>query len=123
MRSPALLRPPAIPFVRDEVLERRQEERSEASAGAIDDAQRVLFQQLEEEALGQVFCVAGGVSRAAQVGIERIPVLLAESRQRFTRVRRGGAARREHECPPRRLEPRPMSLRVHPAFSRRIVIR
>ena len=84
----------------------------ESSAHRISCPNHIFFEQPDEESLRQVLGVAGAVSRPAQVGVERVPILLAQRRQRMSRFRRSRASR-QHEVPSRCLETRPRWLRRH----------
>ena len=77
-----ILPPPKPPVpvapVREEVLERGEQERPELPPGGIDPLERIPRQQVREEALGQVLGLGRGMAAAAEERVERIPVGLAQ---------------------------------------------
>src|SRR5262249_2887277 len=62
--------------------------------------QEVFLQEADEEFLRQVLGILGGMATAADEGVERIPVRLAQLLQRLSRLGRGAVARRQHQAPP-----------------------
>jgi hypothetical protein len=100
----ALLRPFTCQPVGQVVFQRRQKEHAESAS--------VLTQPLEvlpldarcQEPLGQVARIFRIETSAAEVGVERIPVGLAEQGERLARGLRVVPRSRQHETPPRRFE-------------------
>ena len=71
-----------VALVAEEVPARGQQERAELPLLAIDPGQRPGLQQRGEEGLGQVLGRVRVVVVAADVGVDRLPVRLAEHGQR-----------------------------------------
>ena len=97
--------PAPVPLVDDVVLQRSQQERAKFAPLALNLLQVFLFEQPGKEALRQVLCPGQVVSLATDVGVQWIPVGLAERRQRRLRLRRTLPPRRQYHAPPRRGEP------------------
>jgi hypothetical protein len=72
--SAALDPSPARAVVREEVLERREQERAELAFRRIDPRQEVPAQEVRQELLGEVLGVLTGDPPAAKEGMEGRPV-------------------------------------------------
>ena len=86
------------------MAQRRQQEGAEAALLPVGLGQPVLLQQPREELLRQVLGIVGLIAAAADVGVEGIPIGLAESGQRRLGAGRVAARRRQHHRPMRRDE-------------------
>src|SRR5205814_2042531 len=64
----------ALMFVREEVLEGRQEKRAESTRLRVRPGHKTTFQQIGEESLRQVLRVRGRMPESAEERIERIPI-------------------------------------------------
>ena len=98
----ALQRPLAVPFMREEVSQRGQQKGAKPTLLRIDIGQEVLLQKLGEEALGQVPRLFGAVALMADVGVERLPVGLAERLQGRPSLGVGTVSGGQHLAPLRR---------------------
>src|SRR5205814_10240562 len=67
-----------VVFVGEEVLEGAEQVKSEFTLLAIGEGEVPLLNQASEKSLSQVLCVMGVATAAAEVGVERIPVGLAQ---------------------------------------------
>lgn len=76
--------------VREEMLERREQERTEFPQLPVRPQVDFVLDQIGKKSLGQVLGVVDGVTAAADIGVERRPVSLAKLRQ--------GGARRLGVC-------------------------
>ena len=83
-----------VALVGDEVLQRGQQERSEASTFPIEVTEIVLLEHVREESLCQVLGFVVRVPEAAHVRVDRIPARTAENRQCLVRARSGRSAGR-----------------------------
>ena len=81
------------------------EERAEAAPGRVGPGDQVALEDVGEEVLGQVPRLLGRVAAVPDVGVDGIPVRLAEARQRLPGLRRVAAGGRDHAAPLRRGEP------------------
>src|ERR1039458_4897636 len=70
------------PFVGQEMLERREQERAEASARRVGPSDGVVRQQPRKELLREVLRFLPRISRPPDIGIEGMPISLAERLQR-----------------------------------------
>ena len=93
-----------VPFVREKMFQRRQQERAEPSAFRAQAGEIIFLQKPREERLRQILRVFLVVPAPADVGVKRKPVSAAQFLQRAIRLRRVPSARREHDRPMRRGE-------------------
>ena len=63
-----------VPFIIQEVLQRDEQEGSEASFGRGDGSQRAFFQNMREKRLSQVLRFMDRMAAASNVGVKRRPV-------------------------------------------------
>src|ERR1700756_961750 len=63
-----------VKLIREVVLERRQQKRSELPFEPVDTSKRSVFQQVQEKTLGQVLGVFRGVPASASEHVEWIPI-------------------------------------------------
>jgi len=110
----ALVRLLPVPLVGGIVLQRGEQERAETPALAIRRLDVVLFEQLGEEPLNQVFGLLLRIPAPAQVGVQRVPVRLAQVGERRARVGVLRIARGDDQCPLRSFK----AQRVPPSVSR-----
>ena len=92
-------------FIREKVLECRQQEGTKASALPIRCRKQIGRQHVDEELLRQVLGVSLRCALPADVGVERIPIHLAQSGQRFLALWRCPMSRIEHRAPLGRVKP------------------
>ena len=78
------------PFVGDVVFEGGEEVGAEASLVWADGLQVVPAQEAGEESLGEVFGVGLGFAAPPEVGVEWVPVVVAEGFERVALVGGGG---------------------------------
>src|SRR5262249_48723833 len=78
---PALEGGHRLPLVREEVLARGEQERTEAALVPADVGEEVPLEEAAEELLGEVVGLVGGVAAPPHVGVQRIPIPPAEIRQ------------------------------------------
>jgi hypothetical protein len=100
----ALLRPFTCRPVGQVVFQRRQKERPESAPILMEPLEVLPLDERCQEPLRQVARIFRVETSAAEVGVERIPVGLAERREGFTRRLRVVPGGRQHETPPRRFE-------------------
>ena len=101
LAAAAFLGAGAVPFVRQEPLQRHNEEGAEAALLPRGRFQVILLQQPGEELLGQVLGVGRAVPLPAHVGIQGIPVGAAKRFERRGGLRRILPARRQDHRPVR----------------------
>jgi len=92
------------PLVGQEMIERREQKRSQLAALPVGQVKDVVVQQVREERLSKVLGVAGVLPTPADLGIQRIPVDLAECPQRRLCGRCLIVAGRRDQAPVRRRE-------------------
>src|SRR5262245_64385620 len=97
--TPALAGGGLVPFIRKEVLERRQQEIAKAAPAFFHVAQIPLFDQAREKFLCQILGLLHAVASATRVNVERIPVGAAELFEGVTGNDRFTQARRQHHTP------------------------
>ena len=81
------------------------EERAEAAPRRVGHGDQVALEDVGEEVLGQVLRLLRRVSAVPDVGVDGIPVRLAEARQRLPGLRCVAAGGRDHATPMRRGKP------------------
>src|ERR1700756_996309 len=67
-----------VKLIREVVLERRQQKRSELPFEPVDTSKRSVFQQVQEKTLGQVLGVFRGVPASAGGHVEGVPINAAQ---------------------------------------------
>src|SRR5579859_964086 len=77
----AFERATAVFFVGYKEFQRGQKKRPEAALFRVGAIEIPPFQHADEEFLREILSLVGGISAPAQVGIERIPVVLAQGNQ------------------------------------------
>src|SRR5215218_4250659 len=77
----AFLRALAIFFVSDKELQRGQQKRPEPALLRVSAIEISPFQHPDEEVLREVLRLIGSIAPAAQIGVQRIPVVLTQSNQ------------------------------------------
>jgi hypothetical protein len=70
-----------VVFVGEEVLQGSEQKRAEPSLAAVGAAERVVFQQVNEERLRQILRVIRRMPAMPQKRVERRPVSLSEIRE------------------------------------------
>src|SRR5207244_13349746 len=100
----ALLALGAVPFVREEVFQRGEDEGAKFPLLAAEPFEVIPGEESGEEALRQVFGVLTGVAVPSNVGVKRIPISAAQFLERQIRLPCATAARGEHDRPTRRAE-------------------
>lgn len=83
------------------VLETSQEKVTKPPALGVGPGGNVLFEEVNEEALGEIFGLDGGTTRSAEVGLEGRPVSGAEPFQGGGGVRVAAGVRRQDYTPVR----------------------
>src|SRR5439155_21858174 len=94
----------AVPFVRQEMIHRREEEGTEAAFLAADRPQRTAREQLREERLRQILRLFRPAPLPPHINVKGIPIRPSQLLQRFRRAENGRVARHEHHAPVRRGE-------------------
>ncbi|HKQ40601.1 MAG TPA: hypothetical protein VJ063_21200 [Verrucomicrobiae bacterium] len=89
----------AVSFIRDKVVEGRQEERTELTFFASRFLNRTTFEQLGEKSLGQILSVMFAMSAAAQIGVKGVPVNPAKLVQSQCRVWKIKVTRGQNHAP------------------------
>src|SRR5437016_3773388 len=97
--SAAFQRPPTRVFVGQTKFQRAEQKAAETSPLLRSAAKRIVFEQVLEKRLSQIFRVVFGVSTAAQVGINRSPVNPAQFGHSIVRARRGGCSGGDDDAP------------------------
>ena len=98
----AFLRLRFVPFVREKMLHRREQERAEAALRAVHAREPVLREQAREKFLREILRVVRRMPLPPHERVERIPIRLAQARKRVARARGIAAALRvQHETPVR----------------------
>jgi hypothetical protein len=85
--------------VRQEVLQRGEQERAEATLGLIDRSEKVAAEQVGKKGLGEVAGLVGVVAAAADVGAERKPVGLEQRFEGGVRLAFGAVTGVQHDPP------------------------
>ena len=87
-----------MPFVGEKIFEGGKEKSAEAASFGVEAAQVIALEEAGEETLGEVFGILAGITAAANISIERIPIVAAEFSEGLFRLRRrtlaGGDDRR-----------------------------
>jgi len=99
LKAAAFLRVGAVPFIRQEPLERNEQKGAETSALLLHRTEKIFFEQPREERLRQVLGVLPRAAAAPDVGVEREPIRPAEFFERGRGLRGLRVAGREHERP------------------------
>src|ERR1051326_4949069 len=81
------------------MVERSQKETTQFPLSTIDTLETVLFVEAREETLGGLSRILRAITQTPQVGVERIPVDLAERIKRFRRPGRRCLAGEQHDIP------------------------
>ena len=102
--STAFLRPGAVPFVGEEVLHRREQERPEPPPLGGHPVEGVLLQEPSEERLCQILRILPRMPLPSHVGVERIPIDPTQFTQCAGRVGGRLPACRQHHRPSGRHE-------------------
>ena len=89
------------PFLGQKMFKRRQKKRTKFTLLSIHGAQIVLAEKPREKLLGQVLGVFDHIALAANVGIKRIPIDLAQSRESPCGLRGRRLRRRQYHAPMR----------------------
>jgi len=105
LAAAALLRPRLVALIGQEMVENREQERTEFALLMPKVGEVVFLQQPSEELLGQILGFFWAVALSSNVGVERSPVRAAEFLQRVGCSRRLGIARCQHDAPMGRGEP------------------
>src|SRR5262245_22382674 len=100
----ALPRLRAVPFVGEEMFERRQQEGAELAALAPGVPQVILLQEPDEETLCQVFGFRRRVASSSQKSVNRRPVGAEQFRQSLLGFGRRTPPGGQHQAPLRRSE-------------------
>src|SRR5207249_3357048 len=100
----ALLGELLVALVREEVLQRRQQERAEFPALPMRAAQRVFLQQVKQKRLRQILRVVRRFPLTAKKGVERKPVGAAQSGESLARLVGRSAPGQHHHAPESRRE-------------------
>ena len=100
----AFLTAGAVPFVDEKMFEGGEEEGAESAAVAVQAGEVIFLEEAGEEFLGEVLGIGAGMALAADVGVEGIPVGVAEFLQGAGRLRRTRLARCQDDGPMRRGE-------------------
>ena len=79
----ALLGAPLIPFIGEKPLQRGQQKRAETAPVAIGVFHPAAFQEAQKEGLGKILGVMSGIPASADIGVKRIPVVLAKPGERI----------------------------------------
>jgi hypothetical protein len=90
-----------VPFVGEEMFQRRQQERAELPAFGAESFEIILLQEFLEESLHQILRVLFRLVLPSDIGVERIPVSLAKLAQRAVGLRRRLAPRGKDDRPAR----------------------
>ena len=86
-------------FIREKVLECRQQEGTKASPLPIRCREQIGRQHVHEELLRQILGVSLRCALPTDVGVERIPIHLAQSGQRLLALWRRSTSRIEDRAP------------------------
>ena len=78
MSAPPLLRPLAVNLVTEEIGQRREEKGPKAALAADGAPDVALFQNPDKKLLGKILRLLDRISATTNVGIQRIPILLAQ---------------------------------------------
>ena len=100
----ALLALRLVPFVREKMFQRRQQERAKAPPLRAQPFEIILGEKPREERLHRIFGVLLRVPASPDVGVEWKPITATKLLQRVIGLRRVPFARREHDRPMRRRE-------------------
>ena len=93
-----------VPFIRQKVFERRQQERAEFATVRLRDGEEVLLQKLGKELLCQVLRLVHVPHPTTDVRIEWVPVSTAQCRQGSVRTGRRTVTRCQDKAPVSGLE-------------------
>src|SRR5438552_760489 len=97
--SAAFQRPPTRVFVGQTKFQRAEQKAAETSPLLRSAAKRIVFEQVLEKRLSQIFRIVFGVSTAAQIGVNRSPVNPAQFGHSIVRARRGGCSGGDDDAP------------------------
>ena len=99
LSAAAFLRACLVPFVGEKMVHAGQQEGTEPAFLRRDGGDGVAFQQPREECLREVLGVFGRIAAPPHVGVERMPVGLAEIFERGAGAGGVAARRRQHHRP------------------------
>ena len=91
----------AIFFVSDKELQGGQQKRPEPALFRVSAIKISPFQHPDKEVLREVLSLIGSIAAAAQIGVQRIPVVLTQSDQSRSGFLPMGIAGGDHHGPPR----------------------
>ena len=98
-------RPAGARPVREITVHRREQEGAKAASVLFDSIEPLLFQKPRKKFLRQILGVLRPIASPPDVGVERVPICLAELRERRRLPRRIRMVRVQHNAPVRRCKP------------------